>query len=246
MAYLPDGVAAATLVDPLLGRLALLEDVFSGLSSAEVHVQSIEEEDWGRSWRKHYTAVEVGEQLVIRPSWESPTAGDRLEVVIDPSMAFGTGTHFTTVGCLEALEDALGPRAGATVLDLGTGTGILAIAAVKLGAGATVAVDTDAEAVVVAARNLEINGVQAGIDVRHGELDAVDGRFDVVLANILAPVLCDLAADLAAHLRPGGTLIVSGLLVDQEDDVRSALAGAGLQVRTRRSDGEWVALDFAH
>jgi len=243
LAYLPDGVPAADLVDPLLGRLAALDDVFAGLASVEVHVQAIEEEDWGKSWREHYTAVEVGERLVIRPSWEPPAAGDRLEVVIDPSMAFGTGTHFTTVGCLEALEDALRDRADASVLDLGTGTGILAIAAVKLGAGATVGVDTDAEAVTVAARNLQINDVQACIDVRHGELADVGGPFDVVLANILAPVLCDLAADLAAHLCPGGVLIVSGLLVDQEGEVRAALDGAGLHVTNRRSDGEWVALE---
>lgn len=243
LAYLPGDVPAASLVEPLLGRLRILGEVFAGLANVEVHVEAIEEEDWGRTWRAHYEAVEVGRRLLVRPSWKDAAAHDRLEVVIDPSMAFGTGTHFTTVGCLEALEDALDGRPGASVLDLGTGTGILAIAAVRLGAGSTLGVDSDAEAVAVAQRNLEINGVQGGASVRHGELAGVAGTFDVVLANILAPVVCELAGELAAHMNPGAALVVSGLLVDQEQEVRDALTAAGVQITNRRSDGEWVALE---
>jgi ribosomal protein L11 methyltransferase len=244
LAYLPGDVPAASLIDPLLKRLRVLDEVFAGLANVEVHVEAIEEKDWGKTWRAHYEAVEVGRSLLVRPSWKPATGGhDRLEVIIDPSMAFGTGTHFTTVGCLEALEDALDGRPGATVLDLGTGTGILAIAAARLGADSTLGVDTDPEAVVVAQRNLEINGVQQSVTVRHGDLAGVDGTFDVVLANILAPVLCDLAGELAAHMNPGASLVVSGLLVDQEEEVRRALTAAGVEISNRRSDGEWVALE---
>jgi ribosomal protein L11 methyltransferase len=235
--------AEAPRIDRALREgLAHFEDIFPGLTRAPARYASVPPEDWGRAWREHFEGVHVGRALFVRPSWIESPGDERTEIVIDPSMAFGTGTHFTTAACLELLEDELRDRDGGTVVDLGTGTGILAIAAVKLGADSVVAVDVDGDALIVAARNLDLNGIGARISLRAGSHQVVDGRHDVVLANILAPVLCDIADDLAAHVAHRGAVICSGLLVEQEDEVRAALTGAGLEVTARLSDDEWVAL----
>ncbi len=226
----------------LRAALACFAELFPRLPDAPARYASVPPEDWGKAWREHFEGVEVGRSLFVRPSWIEAVDDTRTEIVIDPSMAFGTGTHFTTAACLALLEDALVDRAGCRVLDVGTGTGILAIAAIKLGADAVVAVDVDADALTVAARNLHLNAIGSRISLRAGTLSVVEGRYDVILANILAPVLCETAANLASHLRDDGVLICSGLLAEQEDEVRAAFADAGLAVTERRSDDEWVAL----
>ncbi len=203
----------------------------------------VAETDWAEAWKQHLTVLHVGRRLVIRPSWLPyiPAEGE-VVVELDPGMAFGTGTHPTTQMCLLALEDWVRP--GARVLDLGTGSGILAIAAAKLGARRVLALDTDPQAVLVARENVSRNGVADRVRVARGSLAQAIGRFDVVVVNILARVLIEMAEQgLARRLAREGRLIVAGLLAGQEEEVRDAFQRAGLAVVGRRQVEDWVALE---
>ncbi|HET7826420.1 MAG TPA: 50S ribosomal protein L11 methyltransferase [Anaeromyxobacter sp.] len=205
----------------------------------------VPEEDWGEGWKKHFAPLDVG-RVRIRPSWiaEPPPPG-AVEVVLDPGMAFGTGSHPTTSLCLAALSQLLAERPGASVLDVGTGSGILAIAAHKLGARDVAANDDDPQAVEVARQNARRNG--ARVEISTLALDRIGGTFDLVVANILANTLAELAPAVAAKVAPGGVVLLSGILASQEEDVRRAYRAEGLRdLRGRdRRDGEWslVALE---
>jgi ribosomal protein L11 methyltransferase len=237
--YLPAEADAGEALREVGEQLAAMP----GLAGAQPRLERVPDEDWGRSWREHYTALDVGRRLRIRPSWEPAGDGTRIEIVIDPGMAFGTGTHFTTAGCLDLLEGIIdGAAEPLSVLDVGTGTGVLAIGAAGLGATPVAAFDADHDAVEVARANLALNGVATQIELWHGTLDDESRQFDLVLANLLAPLLCRLAPDLAAAVADGGRLIASGLLVEQQAVVVQALEAAGLALVDVRSDGEWVAL----
>lgn len=205
----------------------------------------VAETDWAEAWKQHLTVLHVGRRLVIRPSWLSYVpAPEEVVIELDPGMAFGTGTHPTTQMCLLALEETVRP--GARVLDLGTGSGILAIAAAKLGAGRVLALDTDPQAVTVARENVRRNGVADRVRVAQGSLAQAIGRFDVVVANILAGVLIEMAEHgLARRLTPEGQLMVAGLLLGQEEEVRNAFQKNGLVIVGRRQMEDWVALEAA-
>lgn len=218
----------------------------------------LSEEDWSESWKAQYHRLRVGHRIVIVPAWEEYTAGSH-EIVIrlEPGMAFGTGLHPTTRLCLEALEAELVP--GSAVLDVGTGSGVLSIAAAKLGARSVLALDADPVAVHVARENVGANGAIATVDVQHGSLpggDAVpmhfsvngplplldSGAYDLVLVNILAPVIIGMAPALAARLHQPGRLVAAGLIQTQEADVVDALQVQGLTVVRRSQEDDWVCL----
>jgi ribosomal protein L11 methyltransferase len=233
---------------PPPGR-ALLVGWFEGHVAAEAArlahggvLAEVPDADWGEAWKKDFKALDVG-RVRVRPSWiETPPPPGSVEVILDPGMAFGTGTHPTTSLCLAALSDLLGARPGAAVLDVGTGSGLLAIAARKLGAGRVAANDNDPVAVEVARENAARNG--AALELTGAPVEAIAGTFDVVVANILANVLVALAPALAARVAPGGVLLLSGLLGPQEDEVRSAHVAAGLEPVPGgdRREGEWSLL----
>jgi ribosomal protein L11 methyltransferase len=156
-------------------------------------------------------------------------------------MAFGTGLHPTTQMCLQAVEEHLEP--GAKVLDLGTGSGILAIAAAKLGAGSVLALDNDPLAVRVAQANVKSNGVQNAVTIELGSLDKSRQEFELVLVNILARVIIELADQgLADRVRPTGLMILAGIVVEQEAEVTAALREHGLGIIERRQEKDWVTL----
>ena len=206
-------------------------------------VRDVKEEDWANAWKEHFHAHRVGERLVIKPTWREFDPGpDDLVLSLDPGMAFGTGLHPTTQLCLRALERAVRP--GDRVLDVGTGSGILALAAARLGASAVFAVDLDGVAIEAAWSNVDANGLRDVVHVRHG--DAADlpeaGTFDVVVANIIARVIIASAQSLTRQVRPGGTLISSGVLLERRDDVAAALEAAGVAVEATEVDGDWCAL----
>jgi ribosomal protein L11 methyltransferase len=207
------------------------------------------EADWAEAWKAHYGVLHVGRRTVIVPRWqEYIPAEDERVVTLDPGMAFGTGTHPTTRLCLAALEEAIRP--GMDVLDLGTGSGVLAIAAARQGAASVLALDIDDLAVAAARGNVAINGVEYVVHVERGSLDVVLSstdaerrRYDLILVNILARVICDLMGQgLAAVLKPGGVLIGSGIIDTQEPEVQAALRKAGIAVTGRHVERDWVTL----
>lgn len=210
------------------------------------------EEDWAHAWKQFYKPMRIGRRVVLKPSWEEFAAeADDVVVELDPGMAFGTGLHPTTRLCVAALEDVV--RAGDAVLDVGTGSGVLSIVAAKLGAAAIVATDIDQIAVDVTRENVALNGLQlapdGSIDVRLGSVPAgMAGRFQVVVANILAEVLAGLYdgtygnVPLAEPLAADGTMILSGIIEERAFLVEEAVARHGLTLVRREQEGDWVAL----
>jgi ribosomal protein L11 methyltransferase len=205
----------------------------------------VDDQDWLAEWKKGYEPVKIGERLLICPSWkrDQTVESDRLVVQIDPGMAFGTGTHETTRGCLELLEKYW--RGGA-LLDVGTGTGILAIAAIKLYPDARViGFDVDPEAVEVARENAGINNVAEDLEIEVNKLASYEGQeFDLALANLTADVIIPLASDFPGVLKPKGNLIVSGILREQGDEVLAALTEQRFALIESKPDGEWVTMAF--
>jgi ribosomal protein L11 methyltransferase len=239
-AHLPDDLAAPAAIEQTERALWHLQ-AFGLRPVGGLRVRPVEDRDWTEAWKAGYQPQRIG-RLVIVPSWlEPPDESDAVILRLDPGMAFGTGLHPTTRACLALLQE-VGPMP-ARVLDVGSGSGILGLAALALGAGSVDAVDTDAEAVAATASNAEANGYAGRLAVHHGTLRELAGApYLLVLANLVAAVLVELASALAAHLAPGGTLLASGIIADRGDEVEAALAAAGLERVERRLDGEWVSL----
>ena len=208
--------------------------------------RELTEDDWANAWKKHYCkrsgVLRIGQRIVIKPPWqEYKPRPDEVVIELDPGMAFGTGLHPTTRMCLQALEEHLEP--GAKVLDLGTGSGILAIAAARLGAGSVLALDNDPVAVRAARANVQSNGVRNTVTVEPGSLDKTTEEFELVLVNILARVIIELAGQgLVDRVRPTGLMIAAGIIEEQEAEVTAALRERGLEIVERRQEKDWVAL----
>ena len=229
----------------------LMEDIRSALWAlgmirpvGELRVSTLAEEDWANAWKEHFTVHRIGERVVVRPPWlDYAPRGDEVVVELDPGMAFGTGLHPSTRLSTLGVEQVV--SAGDRVLDVGVGSGILAIAALKLGAVHVDAVDVETVAVRATQENAERNGVADQIDVRLGSVgegEPFQGQYDVVLANIIARILIELADGIAAATRPGGFLVLAGIIVEREADVRAAFAERGCEQVTRRQHDDWVSL----
>jgi len=221
--------------------------------SVSVRAEEVPNRNWALAWREFFTAVPCGERFVVIAPWmrqEQPFR-DRIPVVIDPKMAFGTGHHPTTAICLETVSDLCDQgvvRAGQRFLDLGTGSGILGLGCAKLRLTG-IGLDTDPLAIENALENRDINDVGPEFALHAGSLErlaelAPGERFDLVLANILAEPLIELAPQLAAALKPGGALVLSGLLTIQADAVAAAYTALGLDEPRRIVRDEWSALVF--
>lgn len=209
---------------------------------AAVDEVRIADEDWAESWKQYFHTEKVGTRIVIQPSWEAYEAkAGEVVLRLDPGAAFGTGTHPTTALCLRAMEKILRP--GMTVFDVGTGSGVLAIAAVKLGAGQVTAVDYDPTALQVARENIARNDLTAAIAVGESDiLKNVDGRADLITANIIADIILRLFDELEAHLAAGGTLLASGIIVQRAADVRQGANSHGFIVAEEWEEKGWVAM----
>jgi ribosomal protein L11 methyltransferase len=206
----------------------------------------VAEADWADAWKASFPVMRIGRRLVIRPTWRRHRRGsDDVVLALDPGMAFGTGLHPTTRLCLAGLEGLAdrGRLVGARVLDVGCGSGILAIAALKLGAATAVGLDTDPLAIEATAANARRNALARRLRARVGSVPSREATFDVVLANLIAGVLVPMAPILHDEVRPGGTLLASGIFIDREADVRTAFVDAGLRVTERTAEGDWVALE---
>lgn len=205
-------------------------------------LRPVADADWAEAWKAFFKPFRVGRRLVVVPSWEEfrPRSGDVI-LRLDPGMAFGTGTHASTALCLEALERLARP--GVDVLDVGTGSGILAIAAAFLGADRVTALDIDPVAVRVARENIAANGVSSRVQARLGEaMDEPAASYDLVLANLTAGIHTAVHADLVRALRPGATLVVSGIIAEEAERVAGVFVGDGLACRERLEREGWVAL----
>jgi ribosomal protein L11 methyltransferase len=240
-AHIPDDAAAPEALDATERALWHLQ-AFGLRPVGELRVRSVEDTDWLERWKEGYAPQRIG-RIVVVPSWLDEALGpDEVAIRLDPGMAFGTGLHPTTRACLALLQriGPMPPRA----LDVGSGSGILALAALRLGAGHVDCLDTDAEAVRATLANAATNGLAGRLTATHGSLpDAPAGEsYPLVLANLVAAVLVELAPRLAAHLEPGGTLLASGIIEGRADEVISALEGARLAIEERLHDGEWVSL----
>jgi len=245
-AYFPDDERAEDARQKLREALYYMSRLYP---IPEPAFRVVREEDWATAWKAHYHPVRLGRRLVIRPAWaELPDLRpDDVVLVLDPGMAFGTGTHPTTQLCLIALEELLEGWPAVDVLDLGSGSGILGIVALKLGARRVLALDTDPIAVTATLDNAALNDVADRLTAQQGSLDTLQStarHFDLALVNILAKVivaLCD--QGLGRVLRPGGVGLFSGIIEEQAGEVEAALRRTGLEPVGRRTLGDWVVIE---
>ena len=212
----------------------------------QLETRIVHDAHWAEAWREHFPVLHVGRRLVIRPTWRThEAAGEDVVIALDPGMAFGTGLHPTTRLCLIGLEQLAdrGLMKDARVLDVGCGSGILGIVALKLGAHDVLGVDTDPIAIEATVSNAELNAVRDRFTARVGSLPSREEPHDLILANLIASLLIELAGGLRDELKAGGRLIASGIFTDREADVRTALHGAGFTIAAAWAETDWVALE---
>jgi ribosomal protein L11 methyltransferase len=239
IAYFPSALDVETIKNDLALLKMLLEK--AGHSHELTYEYAlIPEKDWNETWKKGFRAIDVGKRFTILPPWEK-IRKDRINLIIDPGMAFGTGHHETTRSCIVLMENYAPKTVNGNFLDLGTGTGILAIAASKLGYRHVIGIDTDILAINAAKENVIINNVP-DVEIRKDRLAELRETFDVIAANLISGALVLLAPALFTHMNPGGIAILSGILIGQENEVTLAMEQAGLRLRETYHDGKWVSL----
>jgi ribosomal protein L11 methyltransferase len=232
--------------EKLLSVQSILADLVQSSRVIPLSVQRVPSQDWNEAWTRSVKPLRIG-RLVIRPSWEPIVLGPGdIEIVLDPKQAFGTGHHATTRMLLEWLQTDI--RGGEHILDVGTGSAILAMAGVKLGAASAVGVEVDSVAVDCAREYVKLNGLNDQIDIIVGTLaDSPQGRrttADLVLANLDRQTVLDLADDLACSALRGASILVSGVLVEQQTEIVDRLSSLGLACVERREEEGWVAMKF--
>ncbi|WP_075982354.1 50S ribosomal protein L11 methyltransferase [Bacillus massilinigeriensis] len=208
-----------------------------------VTLSEVNEEEWATAWKKYYNPVKISERFTIVPTWENyvPVNSDELIIELDPGMAFGTGTHPTTVMCIQALERTI--KKGDKVIDVGTGSGVLSIAAALLGASSIKALDLDEVAVQSARLNIKLNKVHERVSVSQNNLlDGINDTVDVVVANILAEVILRFTDDVARVVKKDGYFIASGIIQKKKEEVKEAIIQAGFDIVETIQMEDWVAL----
>jgi len=222
--------------------LHALKDLFPDVSSPVIRFSQVEDQDWGRSWRRFFRPVRVTPGLLILPAWEPVPETDVAHIIrMDPGPAFGTGQHPTTRMCLEAMERAL-LKSPWSLLDVGTGSGILAIYGLQLGAEKVLALDTDPEAIRWAGQNIRLNRAEAGIRLSQDPVEQVREKYALVCANLILGEILRLMPFLPGLLDPGGRLILSGILRDQVREVVVSLSENGLLPHETLHQDEWACV----
>ena len=252
-AYLPENAQGLDYLEAVKAELRALKtrDTENAFGRLEYELKNVREEDWANNWKQYFKPLEIGDKLLIKPSWEEITEGETRKILeIDPASSFGTGQHNTTQLCLELVEKYLGD--GDRVLDLGCGSGILSIGAVLLGAQECTAIDIDANSVKIAGENAEKNNIPAekyhaicGNVIDDAALVAEIGTgFDMVCANIVADVLIGMSGLFKGFLKQGGRLIVSGIIDMRKDEVLDVIKAQGFILDEIREKEDWVAASF--
>jgi ribosomal protein L11 methyltransferase len=241
--YLPVDERLPNLLEELNGFLVSLSEFFDNYY-AKINLCQLKEADWANAWKQYFKPQRVSERFVIVPSWEDYSSEkDDLIIELDPGMAFGTGSHPTTMMCIKALEKHLKPDI--KVVDVGTGSGILAIAAAKLGAARVEAIDLDALAVRVAKLNVEANGLAEHIGVKQANLlEQTLGSCDLIIANIIADVIIEMAEAAFGHLGDGGLFIASGIIDSKQAKVIEHLQKLGFSLLETLEEREWRTIVF--
>ncbi|SDZ19741.1 [LSU ribosomal protein L11P]-lysine N-methyltransferase [Proteiniborus ethanoligenes] len=208
----------------------------------EVTTTEVYEKDWADSWKKYYKPKKIGDRIVIKPSWEEYEVEDNdIIIELDPGMAFGTGTHETTIMCIKQLEKYV--NEGNVVFDIGCGSGILSIAAAKLGAKKVIGVDLDELSVKVSNENAKMNKVENIVDIKHGNLlDVIKEKADLVVSNIVAEIITVLSKDVTKFLNKEGIFITSGIIHEKTQTVKEAMIEEGLEILDTVTMGEWVCI----
>lgn len=222
-------------------KLSELREFGVDVGEGKIVSTSVFEQDWATAWKKYYKTTKLGNKIVIKPTWEKyEPKNNEIIIELDPGMAFGTGTHETTMMCIEALEKYIKP--GDEVFDIGTGSGILSITASKLGAKKVIGVDLDEVAVDAARENVSFNGL-TNIDIIHGNLvDVIKGQANIIVANIIADVIIYLADIVKPLIKENGLFITSGIINERKDDVITALQKNNFRIVEIKELGEWVAV----
>ncbi len=251
-AYISDDAAGHELLTAIKSTLFELKtlDGADEFGRLEIETDNMTEEDWANNWKQYFHPLEIGEKLLIKPEWEELSKpADRIVFNIEPGMSFGTGSHYTTQLCLEALEKYVRP--GVKMLDLGCGSGILSIVSLLLGAERAVAVDIDPNAVDTAYQNAARNNVGrdrytvlAGNVVTDADIQAEISKYkyEVVAANIVADVIIALAPKAREYMKEGGVFITSGIIEDRTDDVKSALIENGFEIVRINRRKDWASI----
>ncbi|WP_409370071.1 50S ribosomal protein L11 methyltransferase [Lysinibacillus sp. 38-6] len=242
-AYLAESSFLNETVEEIKAAITNLTEFNIDIGENVVSIVEVNEEDWATAWKQYYHPVKISERFTIVPTWEdyTPVSTDELIIELDPGMAFGTGTHPTTVMCLQGLEKVV--KAGDTVVDIGTGSGVLSIGAAMLGAKSVHALDLDEVAVRSAKENVALNKVSETVEVFHGNLlDTVKEPADVVVANILAEIIMSFTDDAFTIVKPGGLYVTSGIIGAKRDDVKAALEASGFVIEEVLLMEDWVAI----
>jgi len=239
--YLPADESFEEAMKEFNQSVAWLRECFP-TCQADICIRKMAEEDWASSWKQYYKTSKIGERVIVQPEWEEylPAPGE-VVVKIDPGSAFGTGTHATTIMCVQLLEKYLTP--GQIVFDVGCGSGILSIAAAKLGAGFVFARDIDPAAIHATRKNAKVNGIMDSFEAEIGSyLTGVPGKADLIVCNIVSGAIIEFSPQAFSKLLPGGIFIASGIIADRTEEVERELKAAGFSLLETLVRGEWVAM----
>jgi ribosomal protein L11 methyltransferase len=241
-AYLPINSFLGETIEEIKSTINNLIVYNIDIGRNDVSVSEVHEEEWATAWKKYYHPVKISKRFTVVPTWEeyAPVNSDELIIELDPGMAFGTGTHPTTVMSIQALERTV--KKGDSVIDVGTGSGVLSIAAAMLGAEKVKALDLDEVAVQSAKLNLELNKVHTFVNVSQNNLlEGISDEVDVVVANILAEVILRFTDDVAKTVKPGGYFIAAGIIQQKKDQVKESIETAGFDIEETLRMEDWVA-----
>ncbi len=237
------------LDDAILDNIEMLKDeiqrypVQKGQEPyGQISILEIDDQGWADNWKNFFRTIVIKDKIIIKPSWEDyeEKPGD-IVIELDPGMAFGTGSHETTMMCTEALEEHV--RKGDTVFDIGCGSGILAIVASKLGAQKVIAIDLDETCVKVSKENVEKNNVSHNVDVKRGNLlDVIQGKADIIVANIIAEIIVDMTNDLGDYLKEEGIFICSGIISEKVKMVEDSLLSHGFRILGIKESNGWACI----